>query len=64
MYSVIYSACSVHKEETTTIVQYLFGACTVHVRCIHDQSYSKEEQQTRPPSQLEWLWSRPIGKQY
>ena len=45
-------------------MQYLFGACTVHVWCIRDQSYSKEEQQTRQHIQLEWLWSRPIGKQH
>ena len=49
--------------ENIGIVQCLFGASTVHVRCIHDQDYSKQEQQTRPPTQLEWKWSCPIGKQ-
>ena len=53
----LYGACKVLVRclygEKPTIVQCFFGACVVHVWCIHDQDYSKEEQQTRPSSQIE-----------
>jgi len=64
MYSASLGVCTVHKEQNTTIVQYLFGVCAVHERCIHDQDYSKEEQQSHQHIQLKWLWSHSIGKQH
>ena len=42
----------------------MYSQFTVHVQFIHDQDYSKEKQRTRPPSQLEWLWSCTIEKQH
>ena len=39
--------------ENITFIRCSFGAYVVHVQCIHDRDYSKEEQQTRPPTQLE-----------
>ena len=51
----LYSACVVQVwcmyGENTTIVRCLLGACLVLVWCVHDQEYSKEEQETRTPSE-------------
>ena len=67
IFGALYGSCMVHKEQNPSFgnnFSAMYGACMVHVRCIHDQDYSKEEQQTRPRSEIERLWSRPIGKQH
>ena len=64
----MYSSCTVQghsKIITCTVhVQSMYSSCTVRVQFIHEQDYSKGKQQAGPPSQLKWLWSRPIEKQH
>ena len=52
LYSACTVLCTVHVwciKKKILHLWCLFGACTVLVQCIHDQGYSKEEQQTRSP---------------
>ena len=66
----MYSSCTIHVQfmyssgHSKPLPVYSSSTVYVSVQFICDQDYSKEQQQTRPPSQLKQLWSHPIGKQH